>query len=65
MPVVRRSFSEPSVVSRRGALELRRESVDDLCVGGRMGFAMAGAWRCWLISDLVSRIETRFCRCTL
>ena len=41
VPDVRRSFSEPSVVGRRGALELTRESLEQLA--GRRGFAMAGA----------------------
>lgn len=41
VPEVRRSFSEPSVVGRRGALELTRESLEKLA--GRRGFAMAGA----------------------
>ena len=41
VPKVRRSFSEPSVVGRRGALELTRESLDQMCA--RRGFAMAGA----------------------
>lgn len=38
MPEVRRSFSEPSVISRRGALELSRESQEKAFV--RRGFAM-------------------------
>jgi hypothetical protein len=40
VPELRRSFSEPAVISRRGALELRREVI--LPVVHR-GFAMAGA----------------------
>jgi hypothetical protein len=43
VPEVRRSFSEPSVVGRRGALELSRESLDKLAGLGRRDFAMAGA----------------------
>jgi hypothetical protein len=44
VPEVRRSFSEPSVAGRRGALELSRESLDDKFV--HRGSAMDGAWRC-------------------